>query len=123
MAIPTGFWTVNLEATANRMNQNLIQFDTAANRPAAAAGAKGMLYFATDTRVLSYDNGGAWVTLGTVVEATTKGDLLTFSTLPLRLGVGSNDQVLIADSAQAAGIKWGTTPGGLQLAGEDNAEG
>ena len=38
-----------------------IQFDTAANRPAAAAANNGTLYFATDTEDLSYDNGGTWV--------------------------------------------------------------
>lgn len=59
-----GFWTANLEATKDRMNQTVLQFSTAATRPAAAAGQKGMMHVATDTRVLSYDNGGAWVTIG-----------------------------------------------------------
>jgi len=80
MAIPDGFWTANLEATKDRMNQTLLQFDTAANRPAASANQKGMHFIATDTLVLSYDNGGTWITLGTIVELTTKGDLTTFIT-------------------------------------------
>jgi len=42
------------------------------------------------------------------LRVTTKGDLLTFSTTPVRLAVGSNDQVLIADSSTASGIKWGS---------------
>lgn len=42
---------------------------------------------------------------------TTKGDILTFSTLPLRLAVGTDGQVLTADSAQAAGVKWATSSG------------
>lgn len=37
---------------------------------------------------------------------TTKGDLLTFSTLPIRLAVGANATVLTADSTQATGLKW-----------------
>ena len=41
---------------------------------------------------------------------TTKGDLLTFSTTSIRLGVGANDTVLTADSAQASGIKWAALP-------------
>ena len=46
---------------------------------------------------------------------TTKGDIVTAtaSATPARLGVGSNDQVLIADSTTATGLKWGnasTTP-------------
>lgn len=38
---------------------------------------------------------------------TTKGDLLTFGTTETRLGVGANNKVLTADSAQTLGIKWG----------------
>jgi hypothetical protein len=37
---------------------------------------------------------------------TTKGDILTYSATDVRLGVGSNDQLLTADSAEATGIKW-----------------
>jgi len=39
---------------------------------------------------------------------TTKGDLITRSTVPTRLGVGSNGQVLTANSAQATGLEWVT---------------
>jgi hypothetical protein len=41
-----------------------------------------------------------------------KGDLIvgTAADTPDRLAVGSNNQVLIADSAQATGIKWGAIP-------------
>lgn len=39
---------------------------------------------------------------------TTKGDLITrSSSAPARLGVGTNGQVLTADSAAATGLKWG----------------
>lgn len=37
---------------------------------------------------------------------TTKGDLYTFSTVNARLGVGSNGQVLSADSTTPTGLKW-----------------
>jgi hypothetical protein len=37
---------------------------------------------------------------------TTKGDVLTFSTVPARLAVGANNTVLMADSAQTTGNKW-----------------
>lgn len=39
---------------------------------------------------------------------TTKGDTLatTGASTPTRLAVGTNDQVLTADSAQSAGVKW-----------------
>lgn len=42
----------------------------------------------------------------------TKGDLFTFSTIPTKLGVGTNGQVLTADSTAATGIKWATPSGG-----------
>lgn len=48
---------------------------------------------------------------GTTSPLTTKGDLYTFTTVNARLGVGSDGQVLIADSAQTAGIKWGSVTG------------
>ncbi len=38
---------------------------------------------------------------------TTKGDLVVYSTAPIRLAVGTNDYCFIADSAQTAGVKWG----------------
>jgi len=40
------------------------------------------------------------------VGLTTKGDVLTFSTVLARLGVGTDGQVLSADSTQATGLKW-----------------
>jgi hypothetical protein len=39
---------------------------------------------------------------------TTKGDLYTYSTTDARLGVGTDGQALIADSAEATGLRWGT---------------
>jgi hypothetical protein len=47
---------------------------------------------------------------------TTKGDLLSRSASALsRLGVGSNNQVLTADSTQTLGIKWAAVAGGGKL--------
>lgn len=46
---------------------------------------------------------------------TTKGDLYTFSTAPARLGVGTNNQVLAADSAQATGLKWVSMSSGMAV--------
>ena len=43
---------------------------------------------------------------------TTKGDVYTFSTLDARLGVGANNTVLTADSAQATGLKWAAASAG-----------
>lgn len=39
---------------------------------------------------------------------TTKGDVLTYSTVPARLAVGNNDEVLTAASGQTTGLIWRT---------------
>lgn len=41
---------------------------------------------------------------------TTKGDIFTFDTVGQRLGVGSNTQIITADSTQATGLKWVDRP-------------
>jgi len=43
---------------------------------------------------------------------TTKGDIISYSTLPLRVGIGANDTVLTAASGEAAGLKWAAAAGG-----------
>jgi hypothetical protein len=46
---------------------------------------------------------------------TTKGDLISYGAAPARLGVGTNGQVLTADSGETLGIKWADAAGGLTL--------
>jgi hypothetical protein len=74
------------------------------------------------TVIKGYNSGtSAWeaVAVGADITntLTTKGDLLgRSSSAAARLGVGSNNQVLTADSAEATGLKWATpTGGGLDL--------
>jgi hypothetical protein len=82
-----------------------------------------------DNTALVKDGASAIRTLGSSIDTTlkaqidaqipdslltTKGDLIaaTGASTPARLAVGSNDQVLIADSTAATGIKWGTPSSG-----------
>lgn len=87
---------------------------TLAARPAAASA--GRLYFATDGSGTMYrDNGASWdsvETAATGVSVTTKGDLQGYSTVAARIPVGTNGQVLTADSAEALGVKWAAGGGG-----------
>lgn len=43
---------------------------------------------------------------GSTSPLTTKGDVWGYSTTDARIPVGSNDEVLIADSGQSLGVKW-----------------
>jgi hypothetical protein len=88
----------------------------AADRPAAAIQRR--LYYATDTGVLSLDTGTAWVEVLTEPRASTayvakaivdaKGDLIAATGIDAvaRVAVGADGQVLTADAASAAGVKW-----------------
>lgn len=49
---------------------------------------------------------------------TTKGDIHTFSTQQTRLPVGTDGQVLTADSSQATGLKWAGASSNLTLVEE-----
>lgn len=75
-----------------------------------------------DKKFSNFAVGGALVSTDTVVglrdgvntkftpifPLTTKGDLFGFSTLNDRVPVGTNTQVLTADSTQPLGVKWAT---------------
>lgn len=66
----------------------------------------GVLYFRSTSAATFFD----YVQTGSVSPLTTKGDLYGFSTLDARVPIGTNNQVLIADSAQSLGLKWGSAP-------------
>ena len=71
-----------------------------------------------DDYVLTYDYATGKIGLeasagGGSSPLTTKGDIYTYSTADARLAVGSNGQYLIADSAEATGLKWGDAADGL----------
>lgn len=92
--------------------------DATARTAAIASPQEGMISYLKDTNATQYYSGSAWVSIGGGSSPlTTKGDLYTYSTTDARLGVGTNGQVLTADSAEATGIKWATpaSGGGITL--------
>jgi hypothetical protein len=70
----------------------------------------------TNGQVLAVSGGvPAWTTTADVTPLTTKGDLFTFTTVDARIGIGANNTILTADSAEATGMKWATPAGAASL--------
>ena len=119
MAAGLGFkdFTTGEVITAADVDGYLMQgiwvFASAAARDAAVTSPQeGNACYLKDTnQVLTY-SGSAWVAVGGGSPLTTKGDLYTFSTVDARLGVGANGTTLVADSAEATGLKWAAPAAG-----------
>ena len=97
--------------------QTVMIFATSAARTSALSLvlAEGMMSYLQDSNSVQVYNGTAWVAVGGSSPLTTKGDLYGFSTLDARVPIGTNNQVLTADSAQALGLKWSTPAGAMTL--------
>lgn len=77
---------------------------------------KDLLYYDTSNgRLYTYD-GSTYTETGDSIAVSTAGDLRTYTTSggggEAVLGVGADGTVLMADSTQDKGIKWGTVGGG-----------
>jgi hypothetical protein len=96
-------------------SQVVMVFANAAARTAAITSPQeGMISYLKDTNATQYYSGSAWVSIaGAGSPLTTKGDLYTYSTTDARLGVGTNGQILTADSTEATGLKWAAAGGGM----------
>lgn len=126
MAAPLGFKTYNTGdvLSAADVNGYLMQgiwvFANATARDAAVTSPQeGNACYLKDTDVIQVYSGSAWVgqsasnpISGNIVDA--KGDIIaaTAADTVARLAVGTNGQVLTADSTAATGLKWAAGAGG-----------
>ena len=96
------------------MSQTVMVFaDSTARAAAITSPQQGMVTFLKGTNSTEYYNGSAWVAVGgSTSPLTTKGDLYGYSTTNARVPVGTNGQVLTADSTAATGVAWASPASG-----------
>lgn len=92
--------------------QTVMVFASASARTTALTGvlAEGMVSYRTDSHVVEVYNGTSWVAPGASSPLTTKGDLWGYNTTDARVPVGTDGQLLKADSTNALGVSWTAAP-------------
>lgn len=99
------------KASDNEFPSLLIKEGSAPSSP--AAGDQRLYVDSTTHHLQRKNSSGTIVDIeGSASPLTTKGDIHGFSTVDARLAVGSDGQVLTADSTQSLGIKWAAAGGG-----------
>lgn len=112
----TGTWGTELNSILTLLKSYPgIQVVADATAKSALVPLNGQVVLQLDNAKLYKYVSSAWAEVAPTATAdstlTTKGDLLVYGSALARLGVGTNGQVLTADSAQALGVKWATPSG------------
>lgn len=107
----SGDVTIGIQAGSTTQSGAVQLTDSTASTSTTTAATPNSVKTAYDLANTANTTANAAVAKST---ATTKGDLLaaTAASTITRLGVGTNGQVLTADSTQATGMKWATSSGG-----------
>lgn len=113
------FTRSQMDTTHANLEERVARFISGTTLPAGNAQYARTLFYKTDTQKLYYynaeDGTGSWVEviadLLSVNTVNAKGDILVGTadnTVSVR-SVGTNDQILMADSAESTGMKWTKT--------------
>ncbi len=106
----------SVDTTTKNLNPETTLGDLAYR--SATANVNTRLALGTANQVLRVNSGGTapeWATTADQTPLTTKGDLFGFNTADARIPIGTNGQVLMADSTQSLGLKWADSSGGFTL--------
>lgn len=102
---------VGAKITADVIDPYALIMDAVSTRPTEFGASERGIWVDSDDDKLYYWDGSTDTDITTGSGSsplTTKGDIFGYSTVDARVPVGSNDQVLTADSAQTLGVKWAT---------------
>lgn len=111
----TGSTANAIDLTKAEITAELNQFTTTLQGVVPGSGGGSTNFLRAD---------GTWAAPagGSTSPLTTKGDLYGFSTLDARVPIGSNGQILTADSSAALGLAWKAAPaGGINLISMDSS--